>query len=96
MPKGYLLVEIAITNRDGFAKYSAVVQQTVAQYGGRTLVRGGSPKLVEGDPAKGGFVVLEFDSVERAMEWYSSPEYQAILPVRTENSTARVFFLTGV
>jgi uncharacterized protein (DUF1330 family) len=96
MPKGYLLVEIAVTNQEGFEKYRAMVRPTVAKFGGRALVRGGNPKLVEGDRPAKGFVVLEFDSVERAMEWYNSPEYQSILPLRTENSIGRAFFLTGV
>ena len=31
-------------------------------------------------------VVIEFPDRDHALEWYDSPAYQAILPLRTENT----------
>jgi uncharacterized protein (DUF1330 family) len=71
------------------------VPAVVAAYGGRFLVRGGEAKLLEGSGGPGRMVVLEFDSPERALEWYNSPEYQAILPVRLRNATSRAICVAG-
>ena len=56
---------------------------------------------IEADCIEGGgkadvAVILEFDSPERAMEWYNSPAYQAILPSRLRNSTGRLICAAGV
>jgi uncharacterized protein (DUF1330 family) len=39
--------------------------------------------------------VIEFPDMERAKQWYSSPEYQLILPLRVANASADVFFVSG-
>ena len=97
MPKGYIVAELTITNPGAeFTAYRDQVVATVEAYGGRFLVRGGDPLLLEGDAPNGRSVVLEFESPERAMEWYKSPAYQAILPMRTNNAIARVLCATGI
>lgn len=96
MPKGYIIAELTITNPGAeFAEYRDKVAASVEAFGGRFLVRGGVPRLVEGDAPHGLSIVVEFESPRRAMEWYNSPEYQKILPLRLNNSTARVLCVTG-
>jgi uncharacterized protein (DUF1330 family) len=71
------------------------VVATVEAFGGRFLVRGGDLLLVEGDAPNGRSVVLEFESPERAMEWYNSAGYQKILPLRLKNAITRLLCATG-
>ena len=96
MAKGYLVVDLHITNPGPFQEYREKVLATVEAYGGRFLVRGGDPRLIEGDVDPGRVVLLEFESPDQAMDWYNSPAYQAILPMRFANATARVVLATGV
>jgi uncharacterized protein (DUF1330 family) len=96
MPKGYFIAEVQVQNPDGYNEYRSQVMATVEAYGGRFLVRGGETALVEGGPQPARIVVLEFDSPERAMEWYNSPEYQRILPIRLANTTGRALCSAGV
>ena len=95
MPKGYLIAELEITNMAGYEEYRRQVPATIAAYGGRYVVRAGDAKLLEGNGGPGRMVVLEFDSPEKAMAWYNSPEYQAILPHRLNNSTGRAVIAAG-
>ena len=95
MPKGYIVAEIQITDRIGIKAYRRKVQATVAAYDGRFLVRAEDTAVVEGEEPGGAVIVLEFESPARAMEWYNSPEYQAILPLRLRASTARVTCAAG-
>jgi uncharacterized protein (DUF1330 family) len=96
MPKAYFLFEIEITDPIGYEAYRSQAAVIIERCGGRYLIRGGDPKLVEGNDAPGRIVVAEFDSLGQAMLWYNSPEYQAILPIRLRNSTGRAICLTGV
>ncbi len=40
-------------------------------------------------------VVIEFASREAAETWYNSPEYQAILPDRINNSEGHIAIVDG-
>jgi uncharacterized protein (DUF1330 family) len=96
MTKGYIAAELTVTNPGPeFDEYRKKVPATVEAFGGRFLARGGDPEVLEGNDPAGRVIILEFDSRERALEWYNSPEYQAILPLRLRNSTGRVTCSTG-
>jgi uncharacterized protein (DUF1330 family) len=40
--------------------------------------------------------VIAFDSAEKAREWYDSPTYRAIKPIRQSASKGRLFIIEGV
>ena len=76
--KGYLIVEVKVTEQDAYARYKTLAAAAIAQYGGRYLVRGGAVEVLEGPwqpPER--LVIVEFDSVEQARTFYDSPEYRA-------------------
>jgi uncharacterized protein (DUF1330 family) len=77
------------------AEYLERIDATLAPFDGRFIVHGGKAEMLEGtDP--GALIVIEFPDRPRAQEWYDSPAYQEILPLRTENSTSTVFIIDGV
>jgi uncharacterized protein (DUF1330 family) len=97
MPKGYIIGEIHVTNPGAeYEEYRAKVVATIEAFGGRYLARGGDPTLLEGDAPLGRTVILEFESPERAKEWYNSPEYQAVLPLRLRNTKSRLTCASGI
>ena len=93
----YAVVEVEIINIDGMAPYMVAVSDTIAEYGGKFLVRAGATEVVEGGlgeyPVK---VIVEFPSKEAATGWYKSVGYQAILPYRTANSKCNFIWVDGV
>ena len=91
----YFVVELDTHNAEGMAEYRAAVPGTVAQYGGRYIVRGGASELIEGGPEPKRIVILEFPDAAAVKRWYNSPEYQRILPGRLNNSSARAFIVDG-
>jgi uncharacterized protein (DUF1330 family) len=94
-PAGYFIGEVLdVTNQADFSTYAAGATETVAKYGGRYLVRGGKTETLEGEPP-GRIIVLAFDSVEAVREWYTSPEYSAIKPIRQRSSSGRAFIVEG-
>jgi uncharacterized protein (DUF1330 family) len=94
--KGYVIAIVDVSNTEGYSAYSKQVPATIAKYGGRYLVRGGKMELREGEWTGPRTVVLEFPSLARALEWYDSPEYKPLRPIRQANSTTRLAFFEGV
>jgi uncharacterized protein (DUF1330 family) len=60
------------------------------------MVRGGETQALEDEPPKGYIVVIGFDSVEKAREWYNSPAYAAIRPFRQSSSKSGIFIAEGI
>lgn len=95
MPKGYILAELEITDPVVFEEYRSKAAGTIAAYGGRYLVRGGDPVRLEGNRPIRRMVVLEFESPERASDWYYSEEYGPVKALRLKSATTHVFLLNG-
>jgi uncharacterized protein (DUF1330 family) len=94
MLPGFVIAEVDVTDPGTFQKYAEKAPGTIAQYGGRYVIRGGKFDSVEGDAPKR-FVVIQFDSVEKAKAWEDSPEYNAIKPIRHSSAKSRVFIIEG-
>jgi uncharacterized protein (DUF1330 family) len=93
---GYVIAEVDVHDAATFAKYGAKVPDTLKPYNGHYLVRGGKIEGVEGTAPKDRFVVIAFDSAEKARAWENSAEYEAIKPIRHSSATSRVFIVEGV
>jgi uncharacterized protein (DUF1330 family) len=92
----YLILDIHVIDSEEYAAYRERAPATLEAYGGRYLVRGGEHEVVEGDWDPERVVVVEFPSVERAREWYRSPEYQEIVEMRTRAAPSKVVLVQGV
>jgi uncharacterized protein (DUF1330 family) len=91
----YVLAEVEITNPEGYKAYTAVVGATVAQYGGKFLVRGGAAHALEGEWPERRRVLIEFPTPAAARDWWDSAEYSKPKEMRRANSTGRLILLEG-
>ena len=91
----YMIVEVEITDGAAYAEYMEKVPATVGRFGGRYLVRGGMVTPLGGGWEPERVVVVEFPSAEEMGRWASSPEYQAIAPLRTNSTKTRAILLEG-
>jgi uncharacterized protein (DUF1330 family) len=81
MPKGYWVACYrSISNPDALAAYAKIAAPAIAAAGGRFLARGNASKAYEAGIAQR-VVLIEFDSVERAIAAHDSEGYQAALKV---------------
>ena len=92
----YFVVDIEVTDPAAFEEYRKGVPATIAQYGGRYVVRGGKIETLEGSWQPKRMVVLEFPSVEAARRWYHSPEYKPLLALRMKASKGSLVLVEGV
>ena len=91
----YVITEIDVTDAEAFREYAPRVQPSFASFGGRYLVRGGKTQPFAGEQPKR-VVVVAFDSMERAQNWYASPEYEALKALRDKAGKARIFAAEGL
>jgi uncharacterized protein (DUF1330 family) len=68
----YVLVDIEVTDPAEYELYRKIAYPVIAEFGGRYLVRGGTTDIREGDWNPNRLVIVEFESLERAREWYDS------------------------
>jgi uncharacterized protein (DUF1330 family) len=94
MAKGYWIFQATIKDPETYKQYVGKDAAAFAKYGARFLVRGGAHEVVEGK-ARPRHVVIEFDSYERALACYRSPEYQAAAAFRFASADADIVIAEG-
>ena len=93
---GYLIADILVTDQEKYDEYRKVVPETIAKYGGEFLIRGGVGENLEGDWSPNRIIVLKFESLDRAKEWYNSEEYQGIIGLRFGASTGNAIIVEAM
>lgn len=91
----YLVVEIRVTDPEGFAEYAEKATQTVLQYGGSFLTFGENIQTIEGPDPNGTYVIIRFDSADDASRWLNSPEYNAVKGIRHRTAETRQYLVEG-
>ncbi len=92
----YLIGDIEVLDAALYDEYRKGVPATIAQYGGKFLVRGGASVQLEGNNLPKRTVLLEFPSLEQLKAWYDSPEYAPLLALRIRATRSHVFMAQGV
>ena len=92
---GYVIADVEVTNPNLFDEYRDLVVPTVEKYGGEYLARGGDVEVVEGDRIAHRTVILRFESVERAREWYYSEDYADPKAMRVKATNSHVLIVDG-
>ena len=92
----YVVVNIEVTDPERYAKYIEQSPATVARHGGRYLARGGRAEALEGDVEPRRFVVLEFESYERAKEWWAAEDYASPKALRQSCAITSMILVDGL
>jgi uncharacterized protein (DUF1330 family) len=91
----YVIAEVSVTEPEAYEQYKPLAGASVVAHGGSYEARGGAVESLEGEPVSGRIVILRFDSLEAARNWYNSDDYQAALPLRNASARSRVFIVEG-
>jgi uncharacterized protein (DUF1330 family) len=82
---GYFVANYRITNQAQYKEYLAAVGPSLLAHGAERVIVDRDSDLLEGSAGEV-TVVLRFPSKAAAKAWYDSPEYQAIIHLRTDSS----------
>lgn len=96
MAKGYWIAHVTVTDPDNYQKYVSASAAAFKKYGVNILARGGEVAHLEGDNGRPRNVVLEFASMQDALDCYNSDEYQAAKAFRKDAGIADIMIVEGV
>ena len=82
----YWVARAKINDPVEYKKYTDLVPDIIAEYGGKVLARGGNYETLEGPDTFERFIVIEFPSMQAAGDCHASDAYK----------NARKFRLNGV
>jgi uncharacterized protein (DUF1330 family) len=95
-PPGYAIVEVNVTDENGFTReFLPLVAKDIQAAGGKYVVRGGNPVTLQGAPPTSRVVVLQFDSAEKVQVWWNSPSHRAAESVAAKYAMTRAFAVEG-
>ena len=95
MPKGYLVAHIRVHDSDAFKRFTEMSIPVIETYGGRMLARNPAPDHREGD-LRGISVLIEFESLEAARQFYKSEEYTTARAIRAKAAETDLMLVEGL
>ncbi|MCO5732706.1 DUF1330 domain-containing protein [Rhizobium sp. SSA_523] len=95
MPKGYWIARVDVRDAERYKDYVATAKPAFERFGAKFLARGGPVTRLEG-MSRARNVVIEFPSVQHAIDCYHSPEYQQAAKIRQEVAEAEMLVVEGV
>ena len=95
MPKAYWIAHVTVSNPDQYKFYATDAGIAFKKYKATILARGGSHHIMEGS-GRPRNVVIEFPSLQAAIDCYNSEEYQSAKAKRVGAGEADIVFVEGV
>jgi uncharacterized protein (DUF1330 family) len=94
-PGAYVVVDLSdVSNPDLFKTLLPKAEPASAAFGGKFVVRTENIVGLDGTPPKR-FVVIAFDSIDKAKAWDASPAQKEITDIRQRSTKSRQFIVDG-
>ena len=94
--KAYCIIYEIVNDPENLRTLAPQVMPTIEAHQGRFIVRGGAFTTLEGEMPYQRISVLEFPSRAAAESWYQSPEYQRLVPLRSQWARYQFVLVDGV
>jgi len=92
----YFVFHHRVRNSEKAHEYLSKVGETLAPYHHELLVSADHSEVIEGNTPLPRTVVIRFDSHEAAMDWYDSPAYRKVRPLRLEATEGYAVLVDGL
>jgi len=93
--KGYLILDLKILDFNVFKEYIENIPKFIEKHGGRYIVQGVEPEIMEGNWRPDRVVVIEFPSNIKAKEFLSDPEAQSLFAIRHKSTESKLILTEG-
>lgn len=94
MTKAYWIASVKVTDQESYNEYAKLGPEAFKKYGAKILARGGKTEVLEGD-ARPRNVIVEFESMQDALDCYNSSEYQKAKALREGAGEATILIVEG-
>ena len=84
MKNAYVIGHITVKNKEKWTEYRNKVPATLEPWGAELILRGKRSSVLSGSHAHTDTVVIRFPDLKSLNSWYSSKEYQSLIPLRQE------------
>jgi len=92
----YVIYQADVLDPERYEEYKISAAASVSAAGGRYIVRGGDLEVLEGDAPTGRTVVVEFPTMEVALDWYHGDAYTRARHLRDGAARAKLYVVAGV
>ena len=93
--KGYLILDFSINDFSLFKEYIDKIPAFIKKHGGRYVVQGVEPEIMEGNWEPERVVVLEFPTKEIAKNFLADPEAQPLFSIRHNATESKLILVEG-
>ena len=93
--KAYLVLDLEVRDFAGFSAYVAAIPAHIARHGGRYIVQGAPPTVIEGDWTPQRLVILEFPDRAHAEAFLGDPGLRDLFKVRHDTTTSKLVLVEG-
>jgi uncharacterized protein (DUF1330 family) len=88
----YVISSYEVINREPFLGYPGPAVASIRAHGGEILAADLSSETLEGS-APPVTVIIKFEDKDAARSWYESADYQALAPLRRDNTVGMLVLL---
>lgn len=91
----YVIVDVKILDENSYDEYKKLTPPSLIPYEGKFIVRGGQTQTLEGQWQPARIVVLEFPTIQKARQWWESPEYHPAKLIRQRSASTNMIVVEG-
>ncbi len=92
----YIIARVTITDPEQYRHYLNATPPIIEKYGGKAIARSTEPLTLEGPDETRRIVILQFPGVDKAREFYHSPEYRKARKLREGAAVGELIVVEGV
>ena len=93
--KAYLILDLAVHDYEKFITYINEIPKFIKKHGGRYVVQGEVPTVMEGGWSPERVVVIEFPSRVFARAFLEDTDAQSLFALRHETTTSNLILVDG-
>ncbi len=78
----YLIAHATVIDAEKLPAYATAAGATFAAFGGAPVARGKVVEVLAGSHTAHSAIIVKFPDAKSAHDWFHSPAYQALIPLR--------------
>ena len=91
----YIIFDVEVTDPTAAEGYLKLANESLTPFQSKTIVHGVMVEVLEGDWEPKTLVMVEFESMEQARQWYMSPAYTKAKDILRRAASSNVILVEG-